>query len=190
MAQFTFSSCAPFGSQATGDELTSQRHGLLFRAASAQAVSPELLQRIEAILGLAGQDVARYADAKRGQQRAVRLQSLDSDAPLAAFMLAGDTRSQSWISALLLDQQAAGHFGRSLLVPGAAQLKPAAPRAQVVCSCFNITDTAIEQALATAPGSGDERLAWLQQSLKCGSNCGSCLPQLRRMTRQDTHAST
>jgi assimilatory nitrate reductase catalytic subunit len=45
---------------------------------------------------------------------------------------------------------------------------------------LGITQTAIEAQLATGAGDENQRLAALQGALKCGTNCGSCLPELRR----------
>jgi assimilatory nitrate reductase catalytic subunit len=58
-----------------------------------------------------------------------------------------------------------------------------AARGKIVCSCFGITETAIADTLATCPGADRERLATLQGTLKCGTNCGSCIPELQRMVR-------
>jgi assimilatory nitrate reductase catalytic subunit len=52
-----------------------------------------------------------------------------------------------------------------------------------VCTCFNVTDLAIQAELGRCTGSPEERLASLQGALKCGTNCGSCLPELKRMVR-------
>jgi len=52
-----------------------------------------------------------------------------------------------------------------------------------VCTCFNVTDLAIEAELGRCGGTPDERLAALQGALKCGTNCGSCIPELKRMVR-------
>lgn len=52
---------------------------------------------------------------------------------------------------------------------------------QQVCACFNVTDLAIEAHLARSTAAPAQRLTSLQASLKCGTNCGSCLPQLQRM---------
>ena len=41
--------------------------------------------------------------------------------------------------------------------------------------------------LAKAEGDEAERLAALKATLKCGSNCGSCIPELKRRVRA-THA--
>ena len=54
-------------------------------------------------------------------------------------------------------------------------------RGKVVCSCFGVTETAIQLHLPRCAGADRERLAALQGELKCGTNCGSCLPELQRM---------
>jgi assimilatory nitrate reductase catalytic subunit len=58
-----------------------------------------------------------------------------------------------------------------------------AARGKVICSCFGVTQTAISEQVALSAGTDDERLARLQETLKCGTNCGSCLPELKRMVR-------
>jgi assimilatory nitrate reductase catalytic subunit len=47
-----------------------------------------------------------------------------------------------------------------------------------------VSEPQICATLAAAPG-GDEaaRLAALQSALRCGTNCGSCLPELKRLVR-------
>ena len=182
MGRFAFASCVPFGSAAL-DSKGNERSGVLFRAADAEAASDEVLQEIEALLQLGGTDVVRYADKKRGQRRAVRLQRATVNATLEGFMLAGDTRAQSWMTTLLQDEQPAQNYGRALLAPGSTPPLPVQSRGKTVCTCFNVTDRAIEATLANCTGFSADRLATLQSTLKCGTNCGSCVPQLQRMVR-------
>ena len=47
-----------------------------------------------------------------------------------------------------------------------------------------MTEPQIDAALARLAGSPDERLAALQSELRCGTQCGSCLPVLRARIRQ------
>ena len=56
-------------------------------------------------------------------------------------------------------------------------------RGKQVCICFNVTDAAIGDHLAGRTGTDEARLASLQTALKCGTNCGSCVPELKRMVR-------
>ena len=44
----------------------------------------------------------------------------------------------------------------------------------IICSCFQVGETAIRQAIAN----GCDTTAALGKALKCGTNCGSCLPEL------------
>jgi len=180
MDRFAYASCVPFGN-ATADDLG--RSGVLFRAAAEQPAPDALLQEIETLLQLDRPDVVRYADKTRGQRRAVRLQRTAANATLEGFMLAGDTRAQSWMTTLLQDEQPAQSYGRALLAPGATPPVPVQSRGKTVCTCFNVTDSAIEVTLANCTGFAADRLSTLQATLKCGTNCGSCVPQLQRMVR-------
>jgi assimilatory nitrate reductase catalytic subunit len=189
MALFPFASCVPFSNNAPLSA-SGQRTGVLFRAASYEAPPDEVLAHIEALLGLDTPDslpeILRYADKKKGQRRTVRLARADSEAGhLEAFVLAGDTSAQAWISTLLRQELPAQAYGRLLLAPGS---KPPlavldAASGQQVCSCFNVSDTAINAHLITSTGNPEQRLTSLQTALKCGTNCGSCVPQLKRMVR-------
>lgn len=183
MQSFPFASCVPFGAGAALEGSAPERTGILFRAAAYEAPPDAVLARIESLLALGGSDTLRYADARRGQRRAVRLVRDGEDARLEGFLLGGDTRAEAWIKALLQDRLPAQAYGRQLLRPGAAAPAGVAARGKVICSCLGVTQTAIEAQLATGSGDEHQRLAGLQGALKCGSNCGSCLPELKRMVR-------
>ena len=147
-----------------------------------------MLVRIEAALTLQGADILRYSDKKRGQRRAIRLHEGDTQTSLDGFLLAGDTSAQGWITTLLKDALPAHPYGRALLVPGATPPIAVVSKGQQVCTCFNVTDLAINAHFKTCSTEPGGWLASLQNSLKCGTNCGSCMPQLQRMVRQ--HAAS
>ena len=156
---------------------------VLFRAASYEAPPGEVLARIEGMLGLAGADTLRYADKKKGQHRVMRLVRQGEQAQLEGFVLAGDTRAEAWIKTLLQDELPAQAYGRLLLLPGASAPVAVQSRGRQVCTCFNVSEPAIQAHLAGTRGSEDQRLASLQGALQCGTNCGSCVPELRRLVR-------
>jgi assimilatory nitrate reductase catalytic subunit len=156
---------------------------LLFRAARHEAPSANVLEQIENLMQLQGPDVLRYADAKRGQRRAARLVETDTQTQLDAVFLAGDVSAQGWITTLLKESLPAHSYGRALLIPGATPPVQVVSRGGQVCACFNVTDVAIAEHLVHAGADPVQRLASLQSNLKCGTNCGSCLPQLQRMVR-------
>lgn len=180
MAMFPFATCVPFSGNTPGEE----RSGILFRAAAHDAPADELIDRIENLLGLVGSDALRYADRRRGQRRVARLvRRTDGNAGLEAFLLGGDTSAEAWIGTLLREEIPAQTYGRLLLSPGARAPVAVQSRGQPVCTCFNVTDLAIRAELGRCSGTPEERLASLQGALKCGTNCGSCLPELKRMVR-------
>ena len=195
MRLFPFASCVPFASNTPLDDVASQRHGILFRAAAHEAPPDALLAQIETHLGLAGSDTMRYADKRKGQRRAMRMArhvgpALNGPAAappetlqLDAFLLAGDTSAEAWIKTLLQDELPAQAYGRLLLAPGSKPPVAVQPRGKQVCSCFNVTESAIQMHLDQCPGSAEERFASLQSALKCGTNCGSCVPELKRLAQ-------
>ena len=183
MGRFAFATCVPFGHE---------RSGVLFRAAAYEAPSGDCIDEIEALLGLHGGGAdkpLRYEDRRRGQRRTMRLRSQGADSQLEAFVLAGDISAESWIRTLLQDQLPAQSYGRLLLLPGSKAPVALASRGRQVCACFNVSEPQIRETLAECRGSDDQRLAELQQSLKCGTNCGSCLPELKRMVRSTALAA-
>jgi assimilatory nitrate reductase catalytic subunit len=190
MPHFSFAACVPFSSPAPMDAPPGQnRTGLLFRAAQAQAPEAGLVHQIEQALGLCGPDALRYVDPRKGQHRTMKRVHAGEDTHLDGFLLAGDTRAQAWIKTLLQDQLPAQAYGRQLLAPGAQAPVALPSRGKQVCSCFNVTDEAISDCLTDSTGgSPDERLASLQVRLKCGTNCGSCIPELKRLVRQTVAA--
>lgn len=199
MRLFPFASCVPFGDNAP-DQKT-ERTGLLFRAADHEAPSAEVLAQIETVLGLANTAIAvsvasaesqilRYADKKKGQHRVIKLSGNREHAELEAFVLAGDTRSEAWIKTLLNERLPAQSYGRLLLLPGSQAPRAVQSRGKPICTCFNVTDAAINAQLTTSFGSDERRLAELQEMLKCGTNCGSCVPELKRMVRDNPRSKS
>ncbi|MDO9406284.1 MAG: molybdopterin-dependent oxidoreductase [Polaromonas sp.] len=199
IAGFAFTSCVPFSNNqplgADGQPAApdAERSGLLLRCAAFEAPPDETLAAIEAVLDLAGADVLRYADKRKAQRRSVRLERrADAGVVLGGFLLAGDTSAGAWIRNLLQDELPAQAYGRLLLLPGATPPAGLASRGKVVCSCFGVADAAIEADLALISASDtpdgylvtdEQRLAALQSRLKCGTNCGSCIPELKKRVR-------
>ena len=188
MANFDFASCVPFGREPHEQGLV----GIVFRAAAAGSVDEALWRPVEAILGLKDHPmVMRLADPARGHHRAVRVRRADDDTlRVQAFVLAGDTRAERWLRPLLQEEQAADTYRSALLSPSAEAPVALQSRGRQVCTCFNVTEPEILETLAGCGGSPDERLAGLQAARKCGTNCGSCVPELRKLIKLHPHAAT
>jgi len=180
LVRFGYASLLPFGREP--DE--TGRLGLLLRAGAAEALDDEVLTPMRASFGLAQADVLAYQDARRGQQRALRVaRDADGAERLQGFWVAGDVSGEAWLRSLLEADQTLPGPGRQLLAPGALAKKTATPKSAQVCTCFNVDEASIRGELVSCSGSTDERLVQLQGKLKCGTNCGSCLPALRKLVQ-------
>lgn len=84
-----------------------------------------------------------------------------------------------------IDREAVARALREPPVDGAARLALLAGRSpagggdggRIVCSCFGVGETAIRQAIETGCGTAEA----LGAALKCGTNCGSCIPELKAL---------
>ncbi|HEY8622942.1 MAG TPA: molybdopterin-dependent oxidoreductase [Casimicrobiaceae bacterium] len=172
LSAFAFASCTLIGREPAG---------VLFHAASEQPLAPELLGRLDALFGLDGDPVLRYDDARRGTSRRIRI----DDGRVTAVRLAGDTQAAAWLKDWLVRGESVAALGRLLLSPTVAAPAGFATRGRIVCNCWNVSQSEIGEFVAALPDVDRVRdtsaLDALQAALKCGTQCGSCLPEIRRM---------
>ncbi|MBU3055634.1 nitrate reductase [Pseudomonas indica] len=154
-----------------------ERPALLIRAACREAPSGELLARIDHLLGLDQGPVLAYDDPRRAVGKRVRIE----DGRIVSLRLAGETAARDWLKSLWLDGQADADLRRWLLAPistppGAAAAKKAG---KVLCNCMNVS----EDAVCAGINRGLD-LGGLKQELGCGTQCGSCVPEIKRLLAQ------
>jgi assimilatory nitrate reductase catalytic subunit len=167
MKRFAYASCTLFGRERTG---------VLFRAADDYPAEPALVAEIEARFGIEGAQVLRYDDRRRGNARHIRL----AEGRLEAVSLAGDIAAENWLREYLDSGQPVAALGRLLLSPSSTAPQGFKARGRVVCNCHNVAESEIVEALsAQASDTPQDALCSLQQRLKCGTSCGSCVPELK-----------
>ena len=177
--RFRYASVVPFG---RNDE-TGARVGVLFRAATVDKLDAATLEAIEQAIGMPtqqapdGSHLLRYDDARRGHARRVLVRH---DA-IAAVLLVGDWSAELWLKEYLEGALPVATLGRLLLKPGSTPPSGFKARGRVVCNCWNVGESEITSTLSTLDGTASDRLTSLQQRLKCGTQCGSCVPELKRM---------
>jgi len=167
LPEFEFASCA----------LTPDAGGVLLRAAAAAAPAADRLAAIHALFELDGDDVLRYEDRRRGHTRRVRI----AGGRVAAVCLTGDGTGEAWLREFHAQGLPAAELGALLLAPTPRAPAGAISRGRIVCSCHGVGETAILAALQSATGDTTARLGAVQQQLLCGTQCGSCLPELRKL---------
>jgi assimilatory nitrate reductase catalytic subunit len=160
-----------------------ERAGVLLRAAATEAIDGSRLAAIDRCFALDGPSVARYDDARRGVSRRIATDA----GRLRAVRLAGDVAPERWLREwLVAGEEVAGHRA-SLLFPSASPPSGYRSRGRVVCNCFDVSETEILEALAALSAPADVALARLQALHRCGTQCGSCLPELKRMAAKTQH---
>ena len=172
----TLMAAAPFASVVL---IGRERAGVLFRAAFTAPPDAAWLAAVDDAFGLAGDAVARYEDARRGVGRAIRVTA----GRIEAVRLAGDTVAEGWLRAYLLGEQDVAALRHQLLKPGAEAPAGYVARGRIVCACFDVAEADVRAALGNAPCAAADGLARVQAQLRCGTNCGSCLPELRLLTQ-------
>jgi assimilatory nitrate reductase catalytic subunit len=71
--------------------------------------------------------------------------------------------------------------GERLRLLSGVPADPASQTGRTVCSCFQVGEQTIINCLSKGEASSVEALG---TQLKCGTNCGSCIPELRQMVQQ------
>jgi assimilatory nitrate reductase catalytic subunit len=186
LSAFDYASLVPFADPAADLQNQTPRTGLLLRAASTKACAPAVLQDVLNRLQLDTPGTLLYQDTVRAQLRALRLSPPDAQGlrALQGFAVAGDARSAPWLQDLLQSGQALDWPARQWLQASSTPPEGSAPASRQVCSCLNVREDAIEACLQQTSGNDSDRLAALQQRLQCGTRCGSCVPELKRLVRQ------
>lgn len=174
---FAFASCTLFGRELTGVYWRAADHFV-----APDALLAEILQHFE----LDGAEVLRYEDKKRGHARHIALH----EGKLRAVALAGDVAASAWLKSYLESSLPVAELGRSLLQPTKQAPAGFVAQGRVVCNCLNVSEEAITSYLHTAnPADAASRLCDLQQKLQCGTSCGSCVPELKRMVQMSMRAA-
>lgn len=145
-----------------------------FRARSRRAFDPEILAQIDAWLGLGSARADAYSDAARGIDK----RALFESGRLVAVRLSGDTASAEWLRDAMV-RGLAGSMRAIVLAPLDAPLDAAPGCGRTVCACLDVGERAIV-ALAQEGASAES----IRARLKCGTQCGSCMPEVKRLVME------
>jgi len=145
-------------------------------AADRSVPAPELLAELAAAMGLDSPQMLAFNDARRG----ISKRALIADDRLAGALLCNETQATDWLLDLVVRGGSTAELRKWLFAPLATPPAAGPARGRIVCNCFDVSENEIRTDLAAGLD-----LAELQAKTGCGSNCGSCLPELKRMVVQD-----
>ena len=145
---------------------------LLAEHANASVVADRLLAQFS----LAGTSKIAYQDL---QQQDLRELYFQSDKLVHALFLNGRRNplpAQEWMVGLGSEQP--GSSPHRLLAGCTPGVEDAGA---LVCSCWEVSENAIRSAI----GQGADSVEALGEKLRCGTQCGSCIPELRQLLAQE-----
>ena len=148
---------------------------VVMRVAHDRPIPAGWLAELDALLGLEGDGLLSYADPARG----ISKRALIEDGRLVGLRLTGETAAAGWLSEAVVERRDAAALRPWLLAPLATPPTGDAGRGRVVCNCLNVSEADITAAIAA--GAGVRDFDALQARLRCGTSCGSCVPEIRRM---------
>jgi assimilatory nitrate reductase catalytic subunit len=128
-------------------------------------------------------ELADYVDGQRG---IVRVAAFREGRLQACLFIGPASAAPQWdaVKALFEAETLESHERRMLLsgrsADGMAAIGP------IVCACFGVGLVTIRDAIASRAASTVEEIG---KALRAGTNCGSCLPELKRIISQDQHAN-
>jgi assimilatory nitrate reductase catalytic subunit len=175
LSHFEYASCGLFGRE------TENHCGMLIlRAAHTEAPDEQVIQDIDALLGMTGDaPLLNYLDAKRGISKRILVETnLENKAEVTGVRLVGETLAAAWLKDVMGTGEFSPELRRWALAPLSAPPAGQRSRGKIVCNCLDVAENEIIDNIQL----GADFLT-LQNKLKCGTQCGSCVPELKQLVR-------
>jgi assimilatory nitrate reductase catalytic subunit len=143
---------------------------------AAAPIDDGVLDRLDQLFDLADATrTMRYIDARRRVEKS----ALVDGGIVQSVCLSGETVAQEWLKNMMAEGASADAVRAWILAPLSVPPRGSFNRGRIVCNCHDVAEAEIRSALAGGAG-----LAQLQEKLKCGTECGSCVPELKRLCAQ------
>jgi assimilatory nitrate reductase catalytic subunit len=143
-------------------------------AAGSPLPDAEILAELAAAMGLDGPQALSFSDARRG----IAKRALIEGNRLAGALLCKETRATEWMLDLIVRGGGTSELRKWLFAPLATAPASGPARGRIVCNCFDVSEHEIR-----ADFQAGHDLISLQKERRCGTSCGSCIPELHRLAR-------
>ncbi len=182
LKEFTYASCGLFGRENEDNPAGF----LVLRAANETVPDNDLIAKIDAILGMTDDaPCLNYNDAKRGISKRILVENsqINNQPSVTGVRLMGEIMAAEWLKDVMqmgafADQNQYKEFSRWALAPISAPPTGKRERGKIICSCLNVS---VNEIIDNIELGAD--LITLQSKLKCGTECGSCVPELKKLVR-------
>jgi assimilatory nitrate reductase catalytic subunit len=154
---------------------------VVLRGYAAQPLPRDVLDALDRLLDLDRPDaVMRYVDASRRVEKAARF---DQDR-VSGVCLSGETAAAEWLKNMMAGGASMEAVRPWVLAPVSSPPRGSLDRGRIVCNCFDVAAAEIEADARAGQG-----LESIQAARRCGTSCGSCLPELKRIVASSRAAA-
>ena len=188
--QVAYASCVLFGR-----DDSKQRTGIHLHLAAIEKFDPALITEVMQLFDFTGQkkneSALTYEDSRQGVRRHIKIEHTTTGRYLNKVLVCGgpkDIASVTWLLDYLDQATEVSSLGRLLLAPTEKPPLAIVPKGRTICNCLNISQASIVECLGQLAGlNHKDKLHALQTKLACGTQCGSCLPEIKHMLISNEH---
>jgi assimilatory nitrate reductase catalytic subunit len=146
---------------------------VILRVAHHSAPDQQIIEKLDNLLGMVeGAPMLNYDDASRGINKRI----LVENSQVTGVRLIGETLAADWLKEVMTTGNFTDELRRWALAPLSAPPTGQRGRGKIVCNCLDVSENEIVDACEAGAD-----LQTLQAKLKCGTQCGSCVPELKRL---------
>ena len=163
LSEFTFATIGLFGRD---------QPAVILRAAHQRSIGDSVIEEIDRVFEFDAACSLIYMDARRGISKRVMVE----ENRVTAARLTGETAARDWLKDIMAQGVSADAVRRWVLAPLSEPPAGSSNRGRIICNCLDVAEQEIRAEFAHGSD-----LATLQRKLKCGTDCGSCVPELKRL---------
>jgi assimilatory nitrate reductase catalytic subunit len=163
LKEFTYATTGLFGREFPS---------IILRARHETPIALELIASIDALLEFREAGNLTYADVRRGISKRVMIER----GAVTGVRLVGETAARDWLKEIMAQGAAADTVRPWVLAPLSSPPLGSRSRGRIVCNCVDVA----EQDICSAIAQGAD-FAALRATLKCGTECGSCIPEVKKL---------
>lgn len=164
LKHFDYASCGLYGRGA----------GIvMLRAAHSTAPDEALISQLDELLGMTDDvPMLNYRDVRRGISKRILVEGDQ----VIGVRLVGEILAAEWLKEVMTQGHLTDELRRWALAPLSSPPSGQRSRGKIICSCVDVSENEIADVLSLGADFAD-----LQDKLKCGTQCGSCMPELKRL---------
>ena len=169
-----------------------ERPALLIHAAHTAAPDAAWMNNVDRLLGLDEGAVLVYDDPGQSVGKRIRI----DQGRITAIRLTGEAAARDWLRGLWERGEVSSPLQRWFLAPLASPPGGAASMDRTLCNCMNVSvsrirpgvEDGLDRRVKARRGHESSFFSGLKEQLGCGTQCGSCVPEIKRMLA--THVVT